>query len=266
MTTLVRAGVGHLLTGRDGGVSAPPYDAWNLSDGVGDAPPAVARNRELLAERTGVPAARTAWMHQVHGTSVAGVGDRIDGPFEATDGLVTDRPGTALAVLVADCVPVLAADPVAGVVGVAHAGRRGAAAGILGRLLAALEDLGGSTGRTQVLLGPAICGRCYEVPDDLQDEVERQLPGSACRTADGTGGLDLRAGLAAQLAGLGVARWRVDPRCSREDGTLFSHRRMGGARTGRFAGVVWTAPEHTPADPGGPGATDVFAPPGGGGA
>ena len=88
-----------------------------------------------------------------------------------------------------------------------------------------------------MLLGPAICGRCYEVPAEMRDEVDAALPGSASTTARGTPGLDLRAGLARQLRAAGVAEVVVDPRCTFTDPDLFSHRR--GAPTGRFAGLIW---------------------------
>jgi copper oxidase (laccase) domain-containing protein len=92
-----------------------------------------------------------------------------------------------------------------------------------------------------VLLGPSVCGECYEVPAAMQADVERHLRGSACRTRRGTPGLDLRAGLWRQLAEAGVARIGVDPRCTVEDTTLFSHRRNG--TTGRLAALTWLEPD-----------------------
>jgi polyphenol oxidase len=157
-----------------------------------------------------------------------------------TDAAVTALPGVALAVLTADCVPVLLADPQAGVVGVAHAGRVGAAAGVLSATLAAMEGLGARMGDCEALLGPAVCGACYEVPAEMRDEVGAALPGSATRTRRGTPGLDLRAGLRAQLAALGVAKVGVDPRCTVEDPDLYSYRR--DRRTGRLAAVTWLDP------------------------
>ena len=181
-----------------------------------------------------------AFLDQVHGTQVAVV-DAVPRPGApdrpGTDAAVTALPGVALAVLTADCVPVLLADPRAGVVGVAHAGRVGAAAGVVPKTLAAMVELGARPDDCEVLLGPAVCGLCYEVPATMRDEVEAVLPGSAARTRRGTPGLDLRAGLRTQLAGLGVARVGVDPRCTAEDPDLYSHRR--DRRTGRLASVTW---------------------------
>jgi YfiH family protein len=221
-----------LFTDRKGGVSAPPFSSFNLGGHVGDDPSAVAANRSRLREQVG---ASVVYMDQVHSVTVHVV-DKPGASFPATDGLVTALRGVALAVLVADCVPIVAWDPESEVIGVAHAGRRGAAGGIAINLIDALESLGAEAGRTRVILGPAICGRCYEVPAEMRDEVESALPGSASRTLAGTPGLDLRAGLDVQLRAQRVASVETDPRCTFEDDSLFSHRRE--APTGRQAGVI----------------------------
>lgn len=227
--------VRRIVTTRAGGRSREPYDTFNLGGGVGDDPAAVEANRLRLATSAGLSRQRIVWMQQVHGTRVVPVDD--PGPLPGTDGMVTTRRDLALAVLVADCVPILAADPAAGVIGAAHAGRRGAADGIATELLSVMVEAGAEPGRVDVLLGPAICGRCYEVPAIMQAEVDATLPGSACKTTTGTTGLDLRAGLELQLRSAGVGAVVTDPRCTREDTELFSHRR--GAPTGRQAGLIW---------------------------
>jgi len=251
-----------IVTTRRGGVSAAPYDSFNLGLGVGDSPAAVAANRARLAGAAGLAPESVVWMRQVHGTTVT----RVDGPpgtvsgpaapavrapgeLPETDGIVTGTAGLALGVLVADCVPMLAGDPTAGVIAAVHAGRRGAAGGIALRMLTAMLQAGASVTAVEVLLGPAICGQCYEVPAPMRDEVDAALPGSACRTSRGTPGLDLRVGLARQLRSLGVAGVAVDPRCTFTDAELFSHRR--GAPTGRFAGLIWIPPgqTETPTEP-----------------
>ena len=229
--------VRRIVTSRSGGVSTGPYASFNLGDRVGDDPAAVAANRRRLADAAGLAPDAVIWMEQIHGATVQVVDGPRTGPVEATDGLVTATPGIAVAVLVADCVPVLLADPVGGVVGSVHAGRVGAAAGVIPRAVEAFRSAGGDPARSDVLLGPAVCGACYEVPPDMQAAVESRLPGSAVRTRQGTPGLDLRAGLARQLAGLGVDRIVTDPRCTAEDPELYSHRRDG--TTGRQAGVAW---------------------------
>jgi YfiH family protein len=229
--------VRRIVTSRSGGVSTGPYASFNLGDHVGDDPAAVAANRRRLADAAGLAPDHVLWMEQIHGATVQVVDGPRTGPVEATDGLVTATPGIAVAVLVADCVPVLLADPAHGVVAAVHAGRVGAAAGVIPRAVEAFRSAGGDPATSDVLLGPAICGACYEVPADMQAAVEARLPGSAVRTRRGTPGLDLRAGLARQLAGLGVERIVTDPRCTAEDPDLYSHRRDG--TTGRQAGVAW---------------------------
>lgn len=229
--------VRRVVTTRAGGASAPPYDTFNLGAGVGDDPVAVAANRRRLAEHIGLPVDRLVWMTQVHGRTVSVVAGPVSEPVPDADGLVTAEPGLALAVVVADCVPVLLADPVAGVVAAVHAGRVGAQRGVLPAALTAMTTLGAVLGRVEALLGPAACGDCYEVPAPMRAEVAAALPGSACRTRAGTPGLDLRAGLRHQLDAAGVTGIAADQRCTVEDDQLFSHRR--DRRTGRFAAVIW---------------------------
>lgn len=233
--------VRRVTTTRAGGRSTGPFARFNLSRGVGDDPDAVAGNRYRLVRELGLSGA--AFLQQVHGTTVVVVSDppRVGAPdVPDADAVVTTTPGLGVAVLAADCVPVLLGDPQAGVVGAAHAGRKGAAAGVLDTTVAAMTDLGARADRLEVLLGPAVCGRCYEVPAALRDEVEAVLPGSASRTRTGTAGLDLRAGLTRRLAALGVTRVGTDPRCTMEDPDLFSHRRDG--RCGRQAAITWLDP------------------------
>jgi hypothetical protein len=221
-------------------VSKAPFGTFNLGDHVGDDPAAVAANRARLASALGLGADRVVWMNQVHGDRV----EVVDGPQSAaagggvgTDALVTRTPRLALAVVTADCVPVLMADARAGVIAAVHAGRVGAQRGVVARAVEAMLGLGARAGDISVLLGPAVSGRNYEVPAVMADEVEAALPGSRTTTAAGTPGLDLRAGIACQLKDLGVKAIDVDPRCTVADSTLFSHRR--DAPTGRLASLVW---------------------------
>jgi YfiH family protein len=176
-------------------------------------------------------------MTQVHGAGVAVIEDADENPVDGVDALVTATPGLVLCVQAADCVPVLLADPVAGVVAAVHAGREGVRRGIVPAALAAMTRLGSRAGDVEALLGPAVCGLDYEVPQAMQAEVARVAPASAMRTRRGTPGLDLRAGLDQVLRGAGVGSVVHDPRCTVEDRWLFSHRRDGV--TGRQAGVVW---------------------------
>lgn len=222
------------FTDRYGGVSGVPYDELNLALESADDPAAVAENwRLLLADFA--PDAALADMHQVHGAEVAAFAPR-GGRFGRPDcdGIVTDRPDVVLAVRVADCVPVLLADPEAGVVGAAHAGRPGLAAGIVPATVARMRELGATT--LTAWIGPHVCGGCYEVPEAMRDEVGALEPAAVATTTWGTPSLDLGAGVRAQLARDGVTV--VDAsRCTRESADLYSYRR-DGARAGRQVGLV----------------------------
>ncbi|MBF6469107.1 peptidoglycan editing factor PgeF [Nocardia beijingensis] len=237
MTIAPTITVRRVTTTRSGGFSAPPYDSFNLGDHVGDDPVAVRRNRDRLAEGIGLPPERLVWMEQIHGRNVEIVDGPRAEPVPATDALVTTEPGLALVVLTADCVPILLSDDQAGVIAAVHAGRIGARIGIVPRVLEAMVAAGARLERVGALLGPAASGRQYEVPAAMRADVEAHLPGSATTTVRGTPGLDLRAGISRQLTEAGVGAIAVDPRCTIEDHTLFSHRR--GAPTGRIGGVIW---------------------------
>ncbi|MDR7300565.1 peptidoglycan editing factor PgeF [Haloactinomyces albus] len=231
-----------MITTREGGHSRPPFDSFNLGGTVGDDPAALAANQRKLAEGIGFGPDRLVWMEQIHGRTATLVDGPTTTPVEATDALVTTVPSLPLAALVADCVPVLLGDPDSGVVSAVHAGRVGARIGVLVNALKTMQEAGARIERIEALLGPAACGECYEVPPEMQADVERHLPGSACKTRSGTSGLDVRAGLWEQLAAAGVSRIGVDPRCTVESPELFSHRR-DGPRTGRLAAVIWAEPE-----------------------
>lgn len=226
-----------VTTTRAGGVSRPPFDTFNLGDHVGDDPAAVAANRRRLADAIGLGSDRVVWMNQTHGDRVVTVREPRTPAPDDTDGLVTAERRLALAVVTADCVPVLLADARAGVVGAVHAGRVGAANGVVVRAIEQMTRLGATPADISAFLGPAVSGRNYEVPDAMADEVEAALPGSRTTTSRGTAGLDLRAGIAVQLRRVGVTAVDIDPRCTVDDPALFSHRR--GAPTGRLASVVW---------------------------
>ncbi|MBA9007626.1 peptidoglycan editing factor PgeF [Thermomonospora cellulosilytica] len=225
------------ITDRSGGVSAPPFDERNLGGAVGDDPEAVRRNRELTARELGLDPSRVVYMRQVHSAEVR----YVTGPFgddpPGVDAIFTDRPGLGLAVLVADCAPVLVADPDAGLVGAAHSGRVGTAAGVVPALVAAMAERGADPARMTALIGPCACGLCYEVSAGIRDEVAALIPETRATTRRGTPALDVRAGVEAQLKRAGVADIRHDARCTLESPELYSYRRSN--RTGRFAGYIW---------------------------
>lgn len=191
-----------------------------LADGGAGAPPTVLR------------------MHQVHGAEVHTVREPDTEPGAeppVVDGLVTNLPGVALLVRVADCVPVLLADPAVGVVGAAHAGRNGLVAGVVPATLARMRDLGAR--HVSAWVGPHICGSCYEVPAEMREDVAAVVPESFAETSWGTPAVDVGAGVLAQLRREDVHVHDVSG-CTRERGDLHSHRRDGLA-AGRLGGLVW---------------------------
>ncbi|MGW2260904.1 peptidoglycan editing factor PgeF [Streptomyces sp. NPDC004749] len=232
------SGAHFAFTDRWGGVSAAPYDRLNLGGAVGDDPAAVRANRELAAKTLGLDPARVVWMNQVHGREVAVVEQPwTDGDVPAVDAVVTVRRELALAVLTADCVPVLLADPVAGVVAAAHAGRPGLVAGVVPAAVEAMTGLGAEPSRIVARTGPAVCGRCYEVPAAMRDEVAATVPAARAETSWGTPAVDVVAGVHAQLDALGVADRQRSDVCTRESDDHYSYRR--DRTTGRLAGYVW---------------------------
>ena len=218
-----------VVTTRDGGVSRSPYDENNLALHVGDDPRAVRANRSRLAGSLGVD--RVVFMEQVHGCDVAVVRSAAGDP-QGVDALVTDQPGVAIAVLVADCVPVVISAGRG--VAVVHAGRRGVQGGVVANAVQQLRSV--ADGPLSARVGPAVCGSCYEVPELMQQEVSAVVPEAASTTTQGTPALDLVAGVRAQLAALGVEVATTPVPCTIESPRLYSHRRDGV--TGRFAMVA----------------------------
>ncbi|MGO1317362.1 MAG: peptidoglycan editing factor PgeF [Cellulomonadaceae bacterium] len=223
-----------------GGVSTGPWRALNLGLATDDEPRRVLANRDLLEQEVG---RRIAYATQVHGADVVRVLAPPTPPgtsVGSADALVTTRRDVAVAVLVADCVPVVLADGAAGVGAVVHAGRRGLVAGVVPNAVAAMVAAGARPGNIAAVVGPAACGACYEVPAPLRDEVAAQVPGTAARTSWGTPSLDLPAGVLGQLREAQIGQVHSVGRCTIEDEDFFSYRRAGrtGQPTGRFAGVV----------------------------
>jgi YfiH family protein len=226
------------FTDRWGGVSAVPYDSLNLGGAVGDDPAAVAANRDRTARELGRDPRRVVWMNQVHGRDVAVVDEPWGGtPAPDVDALVTTRADLTLGVLTADCVPVLLADPAAGVAAAAHAGRPGMTAGIATAVIETMITLGADPDRTTAVLGPSVCGKCYEVPAGMREEVAAVEPAAYAETSWGTPALDVAAGVRAQLLRAGVRAVRGAGVCTLESADHFSYRR--DRATGRLAGYVW---------------------------
>jgi YfiH family protein len=236
-------GVTALVTTRAGGVSTGAYASLDLAYHVGDDPAAVRANRTTVEDRLG---ARVAYANQVHGAEVAvvdGTPPPGDEPVGDADALVT-RTGVGLGVLVADCLPVLLADRRHGVVGAVHAGRRGLVKGVVPSAVEVMARQGAVPSDVRAYLGPAICGRCYEVGAQVQDEVTRVVPEAGATSSWGTSAVDLVAGVEAQLAAAGVGEVQRAEICTREDPRFYSYRRDG--TTGRFAGVIVLHHHDTP--------------------
>lgn len=226
-----------IFTTRHGGVSGGPWAEFNLSYGGDDDSAAVTQNRKVVAEQVGAP---LVGMRQVHGGQVAEVQSEESGPPPEADALVTTNSEIALTVLVADCVPVLLADPGSAVVAAAHAGRRGLIAGIIPATLEKMRRRGADLAKVQAAIGPAICGSCYEVPAAMAAQVAAVIPATESKTSWGTAGLDLPAGVKSQLRAAGVDKVHQLANCTYEDFDYYSYRR--NSQTGRAAGVIRLKP------------------------
>ncbi|MCW2833481.1 MAG: laccase [Nocardioides sp.] len=180
---------------------------------------------------------RIVRMHQVHGADVSTVSGANVPPPQA-DALVTTQTGVALMARAADCVPVLLADARAGVIGAVHNGRPGLVARVVPAAVARMRELGAA--EITAWVGPHVCGRCYEVPATMREEVAALVPESFAETSWGTPSLDIGAGVRAQLAADAVQVVSIE-RCTREDPELHSYRRDGAA-AGRLAGLIWRTP------------------------
>jgi YfiH family protein len=214
------------FTKRTGGVSHGAFASLNLGTHVGDEIGDVLRNRELVAQEFGP----TQYMNQVHGDRIALI-EEVTDEAPTADALVTGIPGITLAVMVADCIPLLlqSRESVAAV----HVGRRGLVNGIAQRSIEVMREMG--AGEITAIIGPAICGKCYEVSEDVYREVIEMHPLAASQTFSGTLSLDLPAALRAVLIAEQVSV--VDEFiCTLESNEHFSYRRDGV--TGRQAGII----------------------------
>lgn len=232
------AGFPHGFTTRAGGGSGPPWDTLNLGGAVGDDPARVAENWARLERATGLAFARVA---QVHGARVVAA-RAPTAPVEEADGVVSSAPGVAACVSVADCVPVLLADPETGAVAAIHAGWRGTLARAAAEGVAALgREAGATPGRLLAAVGPSIGPCCYEVSPDLAARFAGALGADVVAAAGRPAPrLDLWAANARALRDAGVPPERVETlgRCTAcERDVFFSHRRDAG-RTGRQVAFI----------------------------
>ncbi len=230
------AGVSGWFTGRGDGPDPPVGRPGNLSARRPHQPAQLAADRHSAFTRHGVTADRVHLLRQVHGTRVAVVtaDTAVGAVLRDADAAVTTEVDRPLAVLTADCLPVLLAGPT--VVGVAHAGRRGLFDGVLAATVAACARAGDDPAGLRAVVGPAIHGCCYEVPASMQRDCASQRPEVATTTSWGTPSLDLVAGARRDLEELGVQVDVVDVCTHCRADEWFSHR--ADPASGRQAGVV----------------------------
>ena len=243
-------GVAHGFFTRRGGVSAGSFAALNCSLSGKDDPDAVQENRRRAADALGLPAVALAGLTQVHGPDVV----VLDAPWPAgdrprADALVTRRAGVALGIVTADCAPVLFADPGAGVIGAAHAGWRGAVAGVLEATIEAMLAIGARRDAILAAIGPCIRQPSYEVAADLRDAVLARDAADARFFAPGRREdrwqFDLAGYCAARLAAAGVAVEVTPHDTLALDQDFFSHRRntlAGGGPIGHQLSAISLAP------------------------
>jgi len=220
--------MGNFFTNRLGGASSNQFASLNLGDHVGDSPEIVAANRALISAKFGP----TQYMSQVHGNRVAII-EEVTEEFPVADALVTGIPGITLAVMVADCIPLLLQSK--GAVAAVHVGRKGLLNRVAEKAIDVMREI--SDEKISAIIGPAICGKCYEVSPEIFSEVTSSHPESASHTAVNTPSLDLVTALIADLQKLGITEIDNQSRCTLEHEDLYSYRRDGA--TGRQVGLVW---------------------------
>jgi YfiH family protein len=220
--------VNYSFTDRTGGLSTGAFLSRNLATHVGGDQASVIANRAELENLLGLP---IQYMNQVHGDAVATVGAEII-PEPTADALVTQSVDIGLAVMVADCIPLLMAS--SKTVAAVHVGRKG----LMNKVAVATvqEMRSRDTSQITAVVGPSICGKCYEVSQDIYDDVAKSFPLAESKTRDGALALDLSRALIDQLESIGV-KVINEGRCTVEDINLYSYRRDGV--TGRQVGVVW---------------------------
>ena len=240
-------GVAHGFLGRRGGVSQGVVAGLNVGWGSGDDRDVIIENRRRAVAAV-LPQARLVTVHQIHSHYVVEAGEWSEDERPHADALVTDKPGVLLGILTADCAPVLLADREAGVVGAAHAGWRGALAGVGEACIAAMEGLGARRERIVAAIGPCIGPRHYEVDQGFRELITGYVPDNDRFFSEGPAGkphFDLEAYVAARLAAAGlrsVEGLGLDTYAEPE--RFFSYRRathLGEADYGRQISLVGIA-------------------------
>lgn len=237
--SFTRAGIRHGFSTRRGGVSAGAFESMNLARSVGDDPAAVEENHRRFAAAVGYDPGRLYEASQVHGARAL----RVDGSTalatraEEADALVTSAPGDAVAVRVADCVPVLLAAPGRAVVAAVHAGWRGVAQGVIA---AAVQAMAVEPGAIIAAVGPCIGGCCFEVGDEVAEQIAAASSGVVvARSAEGAKPkVDLRAAVTIQMEAMGLRGVEHVGGCTMCEPAWFHSFRRDGKASGRMLGAI----------------------------
>jgi polyphenol oxidase len=239
-----------MITNRHGGFSQPPFDGLNLGSHVGDDPVVVQKNRDAL--KSLLPN-QPIWLNQIHGTQVIDADDYGSGSgVPSADASVTTTPGRVLAIMTADCLPVLLASSDGKVVGAAHAGWRGLAAGVIEQTVALMraKQSNGEKAQAEILayLGPAIGPHAFEVGSEVRDIFMAHNPASAAcfeqLQEKGKYLADIYGLAALRLNALGIEHIEGGDECTLQNPDYFSYRR--DQKTGRMGSFIWI---ETPQNP-----------------
>ncbi|HEX2949831.1 MAG TPA: peptidoglycan editing factor PgeF [Armatimonadota bacterium] len=240
----------HVISTRDGGVSEGNLGTLNLGYHVADDPVAVSENRRRLGHAVGYDPSTLIAAQQVHGTAISWVSHNDcgrgafawDTALPNTDGLIVSEANVPVTIQVADCAPVLIADPVRHVLAVVHAGWRGALGGIASAAVRQMIEHSGTTPSDLLVgIGPTLCPDCFEIGPEVAVQVRHAFGADTFARINGTAHLDIRAMIAADLATVGVGARQVvgHEACTRcQNQRFFSHRGQHG-NAGRFALVAW---------------------------
>jgi YfiH family protein len=243
---LGRAGFKHGFSLRTGGVSAPPFEALNLARNVGDSAEAVRENHRRFADMVGYDPARLYEVSQVHGAQVETADGRVDpAVFRGREGdaLLALAPGQAVGVRVADCVPLLVADPSSGAVAAIHAGWRGVVAGVVEAALLGLRRASGAApGQLLAAIGPHIGPDAFEVGDDVARQIAAAAPDGArvVLAREPRPHVSLERAVAAQLLAFGLTAGNIErvPGCTFSEPARFYSFRRDGSRSGRHLAAI----------------------------
>lgn len=233
--TLTMPGIAHGFFGRDGGVSRGMFESLNCGFGSSDSQADVAENRARCARALGIDPAHAITIYQIHSPDVVTVEKPWrQGEAPRGDAMVTNVPGIGLGILAADCAPILAADPVARVIGAAHAGWKGAISGVAEAMLTRMISLGASLANIRVAIGPSISAATYEVGPEFRARFVEEDTGNAIFFAPSLrpehAMFDLSAYIGKRLARFGVINAPDRPLAGTYDGPYFSFRRTTHAK------------------------------------